>query len=224
PGADPLVHRSHGLGRVLDERDPVPLGDSGELVHPGHIAVEIYRDDCAGSRRNALLDRGRIQAAADGIDVAEYGCRAQVCDAGATADPCAFGQNHLVAFPDTEGRQQEVDRRRAVRRHDSVPATVIGCEFGLEPLAVVVGVLVPAVPHRVLNDLDLMLGDPRPRHVERLHRLPLRVWKSITRSLTERTSISVSSGYIGSEITSAAERSVSGSAPRSPATRVRYAR
>jgi hypothetical protein len=100
------------VGCVLDDRDP--QGD--QRVEVGRLAREVDRDYRLRPIGDELGDSVGVDVQVGVADVGEDRGRARVDDHVRGRGPGDRGRDHLVAGPDADGQESEVERRRS-RRH-----------------------------------------------------------------------------------------------------------
>ena len=69
----PLVLRSQRLARVVDQPEPVPVGDRAQLIELARVAEHVDDDDALRPLGDRGLDRGGIEVQRPRIDVREHG-------------------------------------------------------------------------------------------------------------------------------------------------------
>ena len=107
-----VVARSDGLGRVLDDSEPVPLRDLQDRRHVGDAAGQVHRHDGLGLGRDGRLDELRSDVLVV-AHVDEDRPGAELHDGGRRGDEGVGRGDHLVAGPDPERGHAEDERVRA---------------------------------------------------------------------------------------------------------------
>ena len=148
-------------------RDPVAVAHRGDGVHVGHAAVEVDDDHRPRAVGDGGFERIGGDAPRDRIDVDEHGSRADVGDRRRRRDPRGVGDDDLVAGPDPEGVQREVQRRRARRQRQRVAPPAVGGELRFEAAVLGARLGVPGVARGLGDGVDLAFGDPRTRDRDR---------------------------------------------------------
>ena len=119
------------LGAVLDDREAVSCRDGHDLWHVGDVAEDVDRDDGFGAWRDPRLNRLRVDAVAQRLDIDEYGDRA---DAGDRLGGCVERvrrRDDLVTGADVERLKRDHERVRAVGHTHAGPPKPFA-ERGLE--------------------------------------------------------------------------------------------
>ena len=106
-------------GSVLDERDVLRDGRL-ELLPGDGPAEEVDGEHRAGARRHRLGDALDPDEERLRIDVGEDGARAAELDNVRGRGERVGGHDHLVARPDADRQQRQVERRRPRRNRDRV--------------------------------------------------------------------------------------------------------
>ena len=117
-----------GLGAVLDERDVVGRAEASPGRDVARLPVQVHQQDGAGPGRQASLDALHRQQSGPGLDVSEDGSRSGAND----GEDCREGRHRrrddLVARPDPQAPQGDLDPVEPVRDADR-----IGRPAGLGP-------------------------------------------------------------------------------------------
>ena len=106
-------------GGVFDERDVLRHGGL-ELLPGDGPAEEVDGEHRAGARRDRLRDALDPEEERLGIDVDEHGARPAELDHVRGRGERVGGHDHLVARPDADREQGQVERRRPRRDRDRV--------------------------------------------------------------------------------------------------------
>ena len=162
PAARAGMPTAGGLGGVFDERDALLGGERFEPEEVRKPAVQIDEQDRLRPGCEHGADRLERGAPTVGLDVGEDRRGADVVDRGRSRDPGRLGHHDLVAGPDAERHQREVQPAGARREGDRMPASDRSGELRLEGSALHRGVLVPRMSRGLSDGLDFALGDPRP--------------------------------------------------------------
>lgn len=123
-----------GLRGILDHRNAMPVGDRQDRIHIGQPTVQMHRDDGPGARRDGALDHGRVDVEGPRIGIDQHRRCAGIADGGDRRDEGHRRGDHLIARPDAEGEQRQVQRRRARVQRDRLARPAIGGEAALEGL------------------------------------------------------------------------------------------
>ena len=110
----------------------MPRSDFANRVHVGRAAVQMYRENCAGSRRDRAFDELGIKIAGRGIDVDEHGHGTAIRDRLGRREKRVGRGDYFVIGLDTEGQQPQMESRRSVAERDAVPGAAEIGEFALE--------------------------------------------------------------------------------------------
>ena len=121
-----------GLAGVLDDREPVLVGDRAERLHVARVAEDVHRQDPARARRDRRLDGRRVEHERVGIDVGEDGRRALVEHHVGRGHERDRRGHDLVARADARGAHEQVQAGGAARDGDGVLAAAEGRELLLE--------------------------------------------------------------------------------------------
>ena len=120
------------LRGVLDERDPITVGNFLQWSEIGGLAVEVDRQNRFRPRREAVGDPVRVHGVSDRIDVDEHRPGTAVTDCPAGGDERHRDSQHLVARPDTGPEEREVQGGRSGIQRDAMLDTVSEGERLLE--------------------------------------------------------------------------------------------
>ena len=114
-GADlaTLTDRAECLGPILDDREPVALGDRGDRLDVAGLAEDVHRDDRLGAWRDRRLERRRIDVERDRIDIGKGDVSAGVQRAVGRRDKRERRGDDLVTGTDPGAHQPEVQAGRA---------------------------------------------------------------------------------------------------------------
>ena len=119
-------------GRVLDHRQAVSPGDVEDGRQVARQADLVHGQDRPGPRRDRPLDQGGVDVVGPRVDVHEHRAGAAVADGVGGGDERVADRDHLVAGPDAEGEQGQVQRRRAARDGAGVRRADVRGELLLE--------------------------------------------------------------------------------------------
>ncbi len=117
---------------ILDHRDVARVVDFGERVIIGTLAEQVDRDDRAGPVGNRSANRRGIDIEAHRIDIDQNRRRAKQRDHFGGGDIAERRRDHLVAAPDAERHQRQLQRVRTVRDANAMPDTRTRGERGFE--------------------------------------------------------------------------------------------
>ena len=167
------VRRAVRLRRVLDDREPAPVGDPEDRLHRRREPVQMDGEDGGRPRRDPGLDLARVDRERVRVDVGEDGRRELVQRREPARDEAERRDDHLVARPDPERGERELERDGAVRDRHAVghaaarrPAPL---ELGHGRLAL--GVRDELAARKdAHHGLPVLLGDDRPLDAARLAR------------------------------------------------------
>lgn len=122
-----------GLGRVLDQREVVAVGEGGELVDGGRVPVEVDGDHRRGARGDGGADGFGVQAETARVDVGEDAGRAGEADrGGGGGGEGEGGDDDLVAGADGQGQEGEPQGGGAGVDRDAVASVDQGRELFFE--------------------------------------------------------------------------------------------
>ena len=110
-----LVLGAERLGRVLDQREPVPLADRADLVELARVAEHVDRDDRLRPLGDRRLERGRVDVERARIDVHEHGGRSLEDEAVGRGHEGDRRRDRLVARPEAGDARQEMQARGRAR-------------------------------------------------------------------------------------------------------------
>ena len=133
-GADlaTLTNRAECLCPILDDREPVALGDRRDRLDVAGLAEDVHRDDRLGAWRDRGLERGGIDVERDGIDVGEGDVGTGVQRAVGRRDKRERRGDHLVTRAHTGTDQTEMQASSATRHRCRVLRTYPVREGALE--------------------------------------------------------------------------------------------
>jgi hypothetical protein len=151
---------------VLDERQ----AELGQLVQVGGLAVEVDGNDRLRALVDELAGPGRVDVERVLADVGEDGRRAGVHDHVRGRRPGDRRRDHLVARPDAERDERQVQRRRARRDREDVLRLEVLAHARLELRRARAGGQ-PAGTERLRHGVDLRLRDRRRLEREELRSL-----------------------------------------------------
>jgi len=111
-------------------------GDAGsrlpDRVDVGDLPVHVHREDRfrpVGQRR---ADRGRVHVVGDRVHVDEDRQRARIRDREGRGDAGVGDSDHLVAWPDSERQERQMQRSSPARNADARMRAAVGREFRFE--------------------------------------------------------------------------------------------
>ncbi len=162
----PLVPRAECLARVVDEREPVPVGDRAQLVELAGVPVDVDGDDRLRPRRHRRLDRRRVDVERARVDVGEYRDAALVHEAVRRRRERVRRRDHLVAGADAGGDAEEMEACRPGRDRGRVRRADLRREELLEAVDHRPE-REPARAHDLEHELRLALVEVRPRERDR---------------------------------------------------------
>ena len=166
PAAAPLL--AVRVRAVLDDRQPVAVGDRRQAVHVGHLLAQVHRHDGARARRDRGLDGIGVDRPALRFHVHDHRQRSG-CDRGVGGGgERQRRHDHLVAPADPERLQRHLHGDRPVHHHDSVGRALVVGEPRRE-LGVARARLRPApdlpVQHHICHGVGVALVDLRPGRI-----------------------------------------------------------
>src|SRR5690606_20201821 len=112
--ASPFPACAVGLGCVLDDGDPSPLGDLEDSRHVDRLTVEVHRDHSCGALVQCLGHAFGSQEKGLRIDIHEPRGPSYRRDGSGRGDERVGRHDHLVAGPDTQGGERQAQSVRAV--------------------------------------------------------------------------------------------------------------
>ena len=124
--------RADGAGGVLDHRQAVGAGDRHQRGEVAGHADLVDGEDRLGPRGDRGRDGGDVDVVAAVLDVDEDRHAAALADGVRRGDEGVADRHHLVARPDADGEEREVQRGGAVRDGAGVGGADVGGELGLE--------------------------------------------------------------------------------------------
>ena len=107
PRASPYVLGADRLGRILDDDQPMCLGERDHGIHVRHLAVQVHRNDGAGPARHLGRDLGRVQVVRRWIDVDEDRRRAHAGNRTRRREKRVRRRDDLVAGADVLRHQAD---------------------------------------------------------------------------------------------------------------------
>jgi hypothetical protein len=123
------------LGAVLDDRDAALPRQLHDRIHVARPARQMHGDDGAGARREHGPDRVRRQVLAVRIDIGHHRYGATGHRATRRGDEGARRHDHLIASPDFECVEGQLQRQCAVGQGNGVAHAAEGGKLLLEGLA-----------------------------------------------------------------------------------------
>ena len=172
-GAPPADARAVRLRGVFDDDEIVPRRDRQHRLDVGRLSVQVDRHDGARARRDGGADRGRIDRVRLAVHVDEHGPGAGCRDRQHGRDERVRRGDDLVAGPDVERPQRQLDRIAAVADADCVADADVRREVALEPrdrAAVNEVAAIDHLPHRAIDvgaDLLVLRAKIDERHLRR---------------------------------------------------------
>ena len=132
-GADlsTLVHRSVGMGNVLDDIELVTVGDLHDGIHVARIAEIVNNHDRLGLGRDAPLQILRIKAQLV-VDITENGRSTEIHSLGNASPIGLGGADDLISKPQADGKHRRCQRHGAVGKGESVFSALPRGKFILE--------------------------------------------------------------------------------------------
>jgi hypothetical protein len=127
-----LAPRADGLGRVLDQGEPMALGQGQDRLHGRHLTEQVHHHDPPGPRRDGLLDGLGRDVEGGGIDVHEHRRAARVVDGARGGEEGEGGGDHLVTGLEVEGAKREQEGIGAAGATDGMPAVGKPGHLGLQ--------------------------------------------------------------------------------------------
>ncbi len=135
-GADrpPLVLGAQSLAGVVDQPEPVPLGNRAQLVELAGIAEHVDRDDALRPFRDRGLDRGGIEVQRLRVDVGEHRPPALEDEAVRSGHEGDRRRDHLVPLLHAGDVAEHVQACGTARHRGGVRSADALGEQLLEPL------------------------------------------------------------------------------------------
>ena len=99
--------REMGLTAVLDEREPVSLGNLRERRHVGRLPVEMHRHDRSRARCDCRSRRRGIERQACRIDIGKHGTCSRHHDSQRRERGRDWGRDDFITRSNAEGPQNE---------------------------------------------------------------------------------------------------------------------
>ena len=161
-GADlsALIHRSVGMGDVLDDVEMMAVGDLHDGIHIAGIAEIVNDHDRFGLGRDAPLQVLRVKAQLV-VDVAENGRSAEIHGLGNAAPIGLGGADDLIAQPKPDGKHRRRQRHGAVGEGEGIFSALPRGKFILK-LDGDIGSRKAVVDHHVHGGVDILLGQNGP--------------------------------------------------------------
>ncbi len=158
-----LVDAAEGLRVVFDHAELVPLGKGADAVHVADVAVEVDRHDGLGALVDQLLGGLDADAVVVEVHVGKARDGAGLHDGETAGDEGVAGHDHLVARPDPQRRQADVERRRPVGHAHGVLAALPRGELLLELHALAPGPVIDlAGAKHILHGVDCRFVERGP--------------------------------------------------------------
>ena len=132
PVRRPSIRCPVRLGAVFDHADLPFSRDAQDRFEIGGLAVEMNRDDGAGSRRDGRFQLRRIERERARVNVHQHRRRAAQLDGRDRGDGRVRHGDDLVARPHAAGAQRQVKRLSAAAHADAKAHADIVRELALE--------------------------------------------------------------------------------------------
>ena len=131
---DTILHAKlhQDFGRIFDKGDPVLAGDGADGIHVSQVAVEVDCYHRFGFFGNPLFKRGRRQAPAALVNVAEYRPSAHVVNRRGRGGPGDVRHDDLVAGSDAKPEERQVDGGGTARGRQAVAFAGVALDGGGE--------------------------------------------------------------------------------------------
>src|ERR1035437_3830818 len=117
-----FVGGGDGLGRILDDGDPVTVRDPHDRVHIAHLAEQVTRNDRLGAGRDGPLNQFGVDVIRARIDVDEDRGGAGAGDGAGCGEEGKRGGDGFVAGAETERHHAAQERVGAAGNADGVLA------------------------------------------------------------------------------------------------------
>jgi len=127
--------RPDGLGRVLQEDQPVGVGERPERTHGGREAEEVDGQDRPRPRRQGSGDTVGVQGQRGGVDVGEDRSRAHLEDGRGGGHEREGRGDDLVSGAEVERAEEEPERVRSGGHADGVLDAERGSTLGFQRLS-----------------------------------------------------------------------------------------
>jgi len=136
---------------------------------PGEVdrsrpSEQVNWHDRLGPRRYQRLHRARIKAQRVRVDVGENRRRAGVGDGVGGRDEGQIGNNHFVAWAQSQRGEREMQAGRAVADRERIFGAAIAGEIRLELIDILPDRRYPSGVQRIENELLLARSDQRFRN------------------------------------------------------------
>jgi hypothetical protein len=119
-GLSPAVGRAMRLARVLDDDEPVPVGDGPDHVHVGDETEQMDRADRPGSRGDGRFDLLRVDQIRVRLDVDEHGRRAGKENRVRGRGERVSDGDHLITRLEPDPSEDRHQRQRPVAHRNRV--------------------------------------------------------------------------------------------------------
>ena len=138
-----MARRADRVRRVLDDLQMMAARDREQAVHVASMPGEVHRQNRAHAAMLAaferLFDPRRVEVEGAGIDIDEHRPRSEIAEHLGRGRERERRGDDLVAGPDAEREQRQMQRARAMRNRQRVARADIGREFFFEALGLGAG-------------------------------------------------------------------------------------
>ena len=111
------------LGGILDQGQPVPIGDLAQRGQVGRLAAEVHGDDRPGPLGHGRVHRGGVEVERGRVDVGEHRAGAGAGDRLGRRVERVGGADDLVPRADQEALERQDQCVGAVGDGDGLPGT-----------------------------------------------------------------------------------------------------
>ena len=126
-----------GLGRVLEQKQAVTLGERAQWIHRAGLAVKVDGQHGHRGRADGRLDRVVFDQAGSVVDVDVDGDRPGMTHGEGGGDERMRGDDNFVVRSNARRLQHDGERRRPRPDADAVVGSAVGRELRLEPFELV---------------------------------------------------------------------------------------
>ena len=162
------IARAVGFGRILDDRQPVAVGEAPQRIHVDRVAVDVDRQDRPRPRSDPIgVD---VHAPGLGVGVDENRSAAGLDHRVGAGDDREGRKNDLVALLEPEREHRQVQCRCPARYRDGVRHPAPFRPPSLELLEELTGRRDPAGAQALADELELALADHRLAHRDHQNR------------------------------------------------------